>query len=115
MSSLVAKAVEQAAADLVRSGAFDEAIFKIVADTVRRGRDAGLSETGFVMKMAVEIMDLSRPTIPFRAARRMAGAAYSEFLRENKIQFGEPGWDWSGASARLVVHEYETDHWDART
>lgn len=36
-----------------------------------------------------------------------------EFVREEKIAFGDPGWDWSPTGGRTVVEECEIAHWDA--
>jgi hypothetical protein len=110
--SYLSKAVEEAAADLVRSGALDDAIFGIVEDRVRSGPDDGLTETGFVLKMTVAMIDASNPRLSFRKARKLAGRAYAEFLRDNKLTFGADGWDWSGVGARIVAGEYEIDHWE---
>jgi hypothetical protein len=108
--------VEQAALDaaerFITSGAFDDAISEVIVDAVRFGKDEGLSQVGFVLKMAVELIDRSRPKLGFAEAKRRASKAYHEFLRDNRIKFGDAEWDWSGRGARAVTFEYEIAHWE---
>lgn len=101
------------ASDAVRSGAFDPYFEAIIIDRTRSGPDIGLTRVGFIMKMAVEIIDHSRPPISFHRAKGMASAALASFEKDNDgVKFGDPDWDWSGAAARELIHEYEIDHWE---
>jgi hypothetical protein len=101
------------AADLIRSGAFDDAISGIIVDGIRSGSDDGLTEIGFVLKMAVELIDRSSPHMSFDDAKRLAGYTYQLFRKENRVKFGDADWDWSGRGAREVIHGYEIDYWGA--
>lgn len=51
-----------------------------------------------------------RPADAFYRARNI----YHELLADEKIEFGDPHYDWSDAAARDIAHLYEIDHWEAR-
>lgn len=108
----IEKIVIDHAAELIRRGAFDDAITDVIVDAVRKGPDNGLTRTGFILKMAVEMIDYSTPPLSFQQAKARAVQAYHEHKRDCRIFFGEPGWDWSGVGARIVAHEYEIDLWE---
>lgn len=100
-----------AAKDLIVGGAFDGEIEAIIVSTLRK-RDTGLNELGFVLKMAVEMMDRSAPALSFSEAKRLAGIAYMEFRRDSRVKFGDPAYAWDGPAARIVAHEYSIDYWE---
>lgn len=97
----------------LEGGVFDDAIEEVIVKTVREGRDSDLSRIGFILKIAVELIDKSKPAIPYKRARDMAYEVYAQFRRDNgMVKFGHPDWDWSGSAARLLAQEYEIDHWE---
>jgi hypothetical protein len=104
----------QAAEDAIKSGAFDDAITAVIIDQVRAGRDDGLTRTGFILKMAVEMIDRSTPKIGLRHAQCLAVQVHRAYCRDNKIEFGKPGWGWGGSDARAIAHEYEIDFWECQ-
>lgn len=108
----IAQTVVEAAEELVRAGAFDDSITDVVVTTIRSAPDEGLTETGFILKMTVEVMAKSVPSLKFASAKKIAIRGYRDFLRENSVKFGDPGWDWSGAGAREIAHEYEIAYWE---
>lgn len=113
LSKHIATMAEQSAIAAVRSGAFDEALEGIIIDTLRK-RDDGLSRIGFILKMAVEMIDKCSRPMRLQEAKRLAKQAYASFRAENDmVKFGDPAFDWSGASARLLANEYETDYWES--
>lgn len=104
--------VVKVAAEAIEQGVFDDAIQGIIVDTLRQ-RDTGLSRVGFIMKIAVELVDRSTPPLPFVQARDIAYEVYAQFRHDNEmVKFGHPDWDWSGAGARTLAQEYEIDHWE---
>jgi hypothetical protein len=108
-------AVEAIAADMIKRGVFDDQIAAVIVDTIRSGKDDGLTRIGFILKMAVEIMDRSRPRLSFDAAKKEAGAAFADFLRDSRIKFDDVGYDWSGRGAREVAHTYVIEYFEKPT
>lgn len=111
------KFIERAAVDIaanaIAAGEFDNAIEGIIVDTVRTGKDTNLSRVGFILKIAVELIDKSKPPLAFKKARDMAHEVYNQFRRDNEmVKFGASGWDWSGVGARELANEYEITHWE---
>lgn len=108
-----AKGAIRAVENAFENGAFDNAIGKIIADTVRDCGDDGLTHNGFLLKMTVELIDRSVPPLTFRAAREMADNIYTQFRKDNGgVRFGDPDWDWSGSAARTLADEYEIQYWE---
>jgi hypothetical protein len=107
---------EQAAAQVLKdfdAGAFDHLIEAAIMDTVRKGSDDGLSLAGFILKITAELIDRSRPPLPYKRAHDMAVQVYQQFRQDNGgVKFGHPDWDWSGSAARTLAQEYEIDHWE---
>lgn len=100
------------ASEALRSGAFNDALEAEIIKFVREGSDHGLTEIGFILKMAVHLMSRSNGSVNFDTAKRLASSAYREFLKSEEISFGDPEYDWSGASAREMADEFEADHWE---
>lgn len=107
------KSAVDIACDAVVTGAFDEAIAGLIVNTVRDARDNDLTHMGFLLKIAVELIDRSTPQLSFSVAREIAQEVWVQFRRDNEmVKFGDPGWDWSGAGARILAQEYEIDFWE---
>jgi len=100
------------ASEAISSGAFDEQIEGIIIQTARSGPDTGLTEIGFIIQMALRLMDRSQPTISFTRSKQIASGAYRDFLTSEKIEFGDAGYDWSGGGARTLADEFEADYWE---
>lgn len=112
------EAIGQSAANKVIAefdrGGFDHLIEAAIVRSTTNLPDEGLTRFGFVMKIAVELIEKSSPQIPFQRAKDMAWEVYDQFRRDNEmVKFGHPEWDWSGAAARELAHEYEIRHWEA--
>lgn len=106
------ESVVDMASEALRSGAFNDALEAEIVKFVCEGSDQGLTEVGFILKMAVHLMSRSNGSVGFDLAKRLASSAYREFLKSEKIIFGDPGYDWSGSSAREIADEFEADHWE---
>lgn len=105
------KAVEHTV-NAMKGGEFDYAIERVVIQSIRTGPDDGLSRLGYILKMAIELMDRSCPPISFQQAQRLANDAYHQFRRDNNVRFGDAGWDWTGRGARIVAQEYVIAYWE---
>lgn len=113
ISRFIGEDAVNAAANAITAGRFDRQIEAVIVETVRNGRDSGLSRTGFILKIAVELIDKSIPPMSYHHACKMAREVYAEFRRGNDmVKFGDPGWDWSGDGARTLAREYEIDLWE---
>ena len=42
----------------------------------------------------------------------MAREVFRDFLADERIAFGDPGYDWTYDGAVIVAREYATDHWE---
>lgn len=99
--------------EAMRRGAFDDAIESAVLSAARSISDRrALSRNGFLLKMAIELIDNSRPRLSLADAKLMALDAYNEFRRDNRVKFGDEGWDWNGLGAREVARAYVIEYWE---
>lgn len=67
----------------------------------------------FVKAMQGRMMDVD-PSMDGKLAFDVAMRAYRDFLKEEKIEFGHPDYDWSAAGARDLIEAMEIDHWESR-
>jgi hypothetical protein len=104
-------ALQKAAAP---GGSIEHAINDVLRDiALRKIRFPGeRSFSQFVWDMAFHLM---RTDLTMRSpeARDRASAALHEFLRDEKIRFGDRAYAWDQAAAETLAHEYETRHWEA--
>jgi hypothetical protein len=90
----------------------DKAIECVTIQTVR-SRVSGFSRVGFVLRIAVALMDASRPTLSFERAKEIAGEVYRQFRADNEgVKFGTEGFDWDASAAITLAEEYEIQHWE---
>jgi hypothetical protein len=68
--------------------------------------EGGLTRAQFIVKM---ILAYGRryPGIKAAQAMPMAARTYGEFIESEKIEFGDPRYDWTGAGAHTLVSEME--------
>ncbi len=99
--------------NMVESGEFDRLLEASVVKSVRTAPDTNLNRNGFLLKIAAELVAYSKPPIDLWEAKKMARDLYEEFRRDNNgVKFGDPEFDWSGSSARVLAHEYQIEHWE---
>lgn len=48
-----------------------------------------------------------------REAWNVSRGVLVEFLRDEKVKFGDPAYAWDAAAGATLVEEYEIDHWEA--
>lgn len=101
----VKKGVEQAVAEFAKRGKLDA----IVLEVLKQPRNKWF---WFVKAMQARVMEVDK-TLTGKRAWQIAAAAYREYLKDEKIAFGDPRYDWSRSGARDVIQAYEIDHWDA--
>lgn len=70
-----------------------------------------LNPTPFVWQCAFEFMRTDR-SMKFQAAKALAISTVRQYLRDEKIKFGDTNYDWSWEGAKIIAREYETDHWE---
>lgn len=51
--------------------------------------------------------------LPPAEAWKMAVRTLEAFLRSEKIDFGNPAYDWSPDAGRVIAEEMEIEHWDS--
>lgn len=104
---------EKAAKDFLSSDRMldliDTAILKAIRETPN---DRRLTFVGFINKMAITIYDAAGQQITYDEAKRWSMGVWMDFKRDNGVLFGADGWDWDGAAARLLAHEYSIQYWD---
>jgi hypothetical protein len=116
IETMVTRSVDDYLASDKFADALRPAIERVVISIIRNSPDVGLTRVGFIMKIAVTLYDAAR-TMPWSWAVKQASDVYQEFRRDNQRdgkmpRFGDPDWDWSGAGARTLAHEYAIDYWD---
>lgn len=104
----------RAAENAIKAGTFDSQIEGILVEQVRKGYgEIPLTRVGFILTMAVEMIDRSSPRLEFKVAKEMAYQAYEDFRKDNLgVKFNDPQWDWSAAGARALAHEYAIQYWE---
>lgn len=119
LRDIVTEALEdivlEAAEKAIKAGRFDKDIARVICDAVREGPKANqeYTEVGFLLRMAVEVIDRSSTEIAFSKAKAIASQAYHEFKHDNSVKFGDSGWDWSESAAVEIIELYEIDYWEA--
>lgn len=97
----------EAASEAISNGEFDHELEQIILDTVRKGRDIGLSRIGFILKMTVELVDHSKPPLAFQKAKAVAFVAYTQFTIQLR------GIHMSRHDLRVVTNPSEERYWYA--
>ena len=94
-------------------GAFDQAIDRAVRGMAenRTAYVGDLTPTGFVWQVAFEFLRTDK-TMPASAARDLAVETLSDFLRDEKIKFGDAAYAWDQSAARTIARECEIEYWD---
>ena len=64
------------------------------------------------VKMIQWHLKLADPTLPDKRTFEMAMGVWREFVRDEKVKFGDPRYDWTSAGARDLAQAYEIDHWE---
>lgn len=103
--------VEEAVHETLRKvvpGLVEAAVIQFLDETLAPGRR--LTQHGFILAMAVT---LHKHGMPFLAAKHRASDALSEFLKDERIRFGDPDYVWDRGGAEAVITAYELDHWEA--
>lgn len=113
LSDRIARHAVASTVEAMKAGAFDADIQRVIVQSIREGEDEHLTRLGFILKMAIELMDRARPSVGFQEAQRLANDAYHEFRRDNRVKFGDTGWDWSGRGARTLAFEYVISYWES--
>lgn len=101
----VKKGVKQAVDNLITSGALDKAILDVLAKPKFKW-------FWFVKHMQKRMMEIDK-TLTGKRAYGIALNTYRDFLNEEKIEFGDPAYDWSEDAARDLIQAYEIDHWES--
>jgi hypothetical protein len=66
----------------------------------------------FVKHMQARMMEVDK-RLDGKRAWEIALTAYKEFLRSERIQFGDPRYTWDRDGARDLIQSLEIDHWEA--
>lgn len=106
----LAQGLEEAAQP---GGAFDKAIDKAMREVAdeRRELAGNLRPSPFVWQMAFEFMRTDR-SMTFAEAQDLAVDTLKDFLRDEKIKFGNPGYGWDQSCAITLARECQTDYWE---
>ncbi len=115
----IKRTVDRALEDAAKPGGLIETRMNEIIDDVLRkaARDnkkvAGkLTATAFVWQVAFEFMRTDRSMEPMNA-KALAVSTVRDFLRDDKIKFGDPAYAWDQDAAITLAREREIDHWEA--
>lgn len=98
----VERLAEQAVADHIASDAFAERIREILRENPR-----------FVFIKQMQARYQRRcPNLPDRRAFEIARDTLNSFLADDKIEFGDPRYDWSRSGADTLADE-DLTYWEA--
>lgn len=93
-----------------KSGEFDKLVDDVVREELRKPKYAWF---WFVKHMQARLLEVDR-SLSAKRSFQIAKQAYREFLKDEKIEFGDPRYDWTRHGARELIHAYEIDHWESR-
>jgi hypothetical protein len=113
-SRAVAAGVEQALQDAQRPGGlFDQAINDVLVQEAKKNAPVvgPLNLVQFVWQMAFEFIRAG--DLKADDASKMAIDTLKEFLRAEKIRFGDPGYAWDQSAAVILARECAIDYWEA--
>ncbi len=115
----VKSGVDQAIAKASAPGGLIQTRVGEIMDEVMRERavkdqrvKGNLTATSFVWQAAFHLLRTD-PHMKVTVARDRAAEAIREFLRDEKIKFGNKQYAWDQEAAETIAREYETDHWEA--
>lgn len=97
----VREAIDEATAP---GGAIDRVIHEVLREPQYRW-------FWFVKAMQARMMEVD-PKMDGKVAFHTAARAYRDFLREERIRFGDPAYDWTAAGARDLIQAVEIDYWE---
>jgi hypothetical protein len=102
------RAAKDAVDNMVASGEMDRLIRGAVDKILAKPEYAWFH---FAKLMQAEMLRVD-PTMTPKDSFHRARDALFDFLKEEKIQFGAPGYDWTPQAARELAHELEIRHWE---
>jgi len=99
--------------DYFASEAFSNLLHESILGAIRRGpNDKPLTFVGFICKMAITMFDAAGGTLSWDDAKEMAMDVWRDFQKDEKIKFGQDGYDWDGAAASVLAYEYQINYWE---
>lgn len=104
----IEKTAIKTAEDYLRSDEFEKIV---IATIMRMPDDQELTKVGFLNKMAGHIFEAAGTEMTWDQAKEMAWNTWCDFTKDNKVKFGDDGWDWDGHAARTVAYEYQINYW----
>ena len=109
----IKKETEQIAKEVAESYLRSEQFQNLVIDLIiKLPDDKPLTKAGFLGKMAGHIFTASNREIRWTECKDMAWKTWCEFSKDNKVRFGDEGWDWDGYAAKTVAYEYNINYWE---
>lgn len=105
----VEKGVKQAIEEFTSGPKFAATLDRIVREQLAKPEYKWF---WFVKHMQARLLEVD-PTMGGKRAWQLAASTYREFLRSEKIEFGDPQYAWDRDGARDVIQEMEIDHWES--
>lgn len=95
-------------------GILERAFCEAMRETALKNKrvSGDLKDTAFVWQMAFYLMRKDQQLNALRA-RDEALAALREFLRDERIRYGDARYGWDQSAAEALAEETITDHWES--
>lgn len=92
----------------------DDAVKRAIGEAVRnRLADPEFAFFHFIKHMQARLLRQDA-SLSSKASFAIAANTYHAFLADEKIEFGDPRFDWSKAGAETLIYEYEIANWEPR-
>lgn len=101
---LVERVALKTATDYFKSDKFGDVIRDVLAKNPRYQFTIAVARRFRAVDAAMKADD----------AFKLAVYTINQFLRDEKIDFGDARFSWGASAATILANEYEIDHWESR-
>lgn len=110
--SAIKRGAEKGVDDFLASDRFKEMIGDVVKKIWREELAKPENAWFLFVKRIQNCLTEACPSLDDKASFDMARRVYFQHLRDEKIEYGDPRFDWSADGARDLALAYEIDHWE---
>lgn len=104
--SAIKRGVKKGVDDFLESDRFKQMIEKVWREELAKPENAWF----LFVKRIQNCLSRADPGLTDKQAFNLAAGVYRRYLREEKIQYGDPRFDWSADGARNLAQAYKIDH-----
>lgn len=111
--SAIKRGVEKAVDDFLASDRLAKMIDEVILNAIREiANDRPLTFVGFINKIAITLFDAANGSMTYDEAKKLAMQTYEDFTASERVKFGHPDYDWTGAGAQTLARELCIEYWD---